>query len=103
MTSLRDDAASAGWPALAPGSGSAAGERILKRVEMWCARHWCEARDAGLVALASGDLKAYQRQRHDEQEWFAAMLVVNRLTLGIEPLRGERFLDARLEVDPPSR
>lgn len=65
----------------------------LRRVEMWCARSWAEAKDAGLAALAEGDAREYQRQRHDEQEWFAALLVVNRLSLGIEPLRGESFLE----------
>jgi hypothetical protein len=66
----------------------------LKRAEMWCARHWIEARDAGLAALATGDGRLYRRLRHDEQDWFAAMLVVNRILLDIEPLRGEKFMEA---------
>jgi len=71
----------------------------VRRVEMCCARKWVEARDAGLIALAGRDLKAYQRSRHDEQEWFAAMLVVNRVILGIEPTRGETFLDDGLKAE----
>lgn len=70
----------------------------FRRMEMWCARLWIEARNAGLAALAAGDAREYQQQRHEEQEWFAALLVVNRLSLGIEPLRGETFLDTDLKV-----
>ena len=65
----------------------------LVRVEMWCARFWVESRDAGLVALAAGDGKAYRRCRRDEQEWFAALLVVNRLSLEIEPMHGKGFVN----------
>jgi len=62
-------------------------------VAMWCARQWAESRAAGLAALAEGDSQKYRRARHDEEEWFAAMLLVNRVQLGIEPLRGDSFMD----------
>lgn len=81
---------------------TAAGERILKRVEMWCARHWIEARTAGLAALAEGNSALYCELRSEENDWFGAMLAVNRLFLGIEPLRGETFLDD-LETPSPSK
>ena len=74
-----------------------AGNRLLARVEMWCAREWITAREAGLAALAAGNVSLYAARRQDENEWFDALLVVNRLNLGIEPLRGETFLP----VDPP--
>jgi len=51
----------------------------LWRVEMWCGRRWIESRDGGLAALAVGDLKLYQAFRADEQDWFHALLLVNKL------------------------
>jgi hypothetical protein len=50
---------------------------------MWCARHWVEAREAGMAALAMDDSKTYRRHRQEEYEWFGALLVVNRVILGI--------------------
>ena len=63
----------------------------LRRVEMWCARNWVEAQNAGLAALAGGDSAAYAVWRQDEREWMNAMLIVNRISLGIEPMAGEFF------------
>lgn len=68
------------------------GEEILKRVEIHCARNWMEARQDGMAALAANNSARYIILRHEEQEWFSAMLVVNRLILGIEPLVGATFL-----------
>lgn len=68
------------------------GDEVLRRVEMWCAREWITARESSMAALAAGDGKTYRAHQQDEGEWFAALLVVNRLNLGIEPLEGKTFL-----------
>jgi hypothetical protein len=70
-----------------------AGAQMLVRVEMWCARFWIESRNATIEALACGDAAAFHKCRADAREWMEALLVVNRLSLGIEPQRGETFLD----------
>jgi hypothetical protein len=72
-----------------------AGDRILRRVEMWCARNWYESQNAALEALAASDSAAYARLRQDEGDWMNALLIVNRVSLGIEPLAGETFMEAK--------
>lgn len=66
----------------------------LRRVEMWCARWWCESQNSALAALADGDSAAYVVWRQDEREWMNALLIVNRISLGIEPMAGETFMGA---------
>lgn len=78
----------------------AAGNALLLRVQMWCARRWSESRDAALVLLAGHDAPGYLDSRANEAEWFAALLVVNRISLGIEPNEGRTFVAAAGETHP---
>lgn len=64
------------------------GAKILRRVEMWCARNWVEAKSSAAIAAERCDVYDHLRFRQDEREWLDALLVVNRIALGIEPLSG---------------
>jgi hypothetical protein len=69
-------------------------DELMKRVTMWCARNWAESLEAATYALAAQDHAEHRRQRQDADEWMHALVVVNRIWLGIEPQDGARFLEA---------
>ncbi len=68
------------------------GEHLLLRVEMWCARNWMEAKYKAKSADLAGAEAAYLAHSIDERDWFAALLVVNRINLGLEPMEGKTFM-----------
>jgi hypothetical protein len=69
-------------------------DELMKRTAMWCARQWAESLNAAVSALARQDHAAHRRLRADADEWMHALVVLNRIWLGIEPQDGTKFLEA---------
>lgn len=55
-------------------------EALLFRVEMWCARKWCEVGASAAAALVLGNSEVYAFYRSEQREWLQAVLVVQKLT-----------------------
>lgn len=55
-------------------------ETLLFRVEMWCARAWCEAGAGAAAALVLGNSEVYAYYRNVQREWLQALLVIRQLT-----------------------
>jgi hypothetical protein len=67
-------------------------DELMKRITMWCARRWAESLNAAVGALARQDPAAHAAHRQDADEWMQALVIVNRIPLGIEPQCGKKFV-----------
>jgi hypothetical protein len=68
-------------------------DELMKRTTMWCARRWAESLNEAVAALARKDHAAHRALRADADEWMQALVIVNRVALGVEPHHGACFLD----------
>lgn len=59
----------------------------LARIEMWCARSWFDAKEAAVRELVKGNVSEHTRHMQDAEDWFAALLIVNRLVIEMENRR----------------